>query len=377
MAHSTNLFRQVQQFCPRHVFDGLAGQHFDGSESRKLSLYDQFTFMLCAHASGANSLREAVAFFDAHRNRHYHLGVSNPICRSTISEANQNRSADFLRDLYSFLLSRTQRNHKKKFPCPIKIMDSTTISTQNFLAHNLKLHVIFDLPNELTLSAEFTNDSVADLSWAKSKEYNPGDMLIFDRAYFDTQWWEKLNKNRVFFISRLKTGVHCYYSGETIINKGNVKSSARLQFTGEASSSYSGTLRVITIHDERRNADFQIVTNNHDLPEESIAELYRKRWRIEFFFKWIKQHLKIRQLFSKSENGIKIQIWTGLLYYLMVWLLRETLYKSRVKEPFLYFVRLIRMHMFTPNVGLLKPHIPPPDTHQPELFQLFLHPTGQ
>lgn len=377
MAHVTNLFRQVQLFCPRHVFEGIAGHHFDGSESRKLSLYDQFTFMLCAHASQANSLREAVEFFDAHQNRQYHLGVSNPIRLSTISDANRDRNADFFRDLYAFLIGQTQRDHKDKFPCPIKIMDSTTISSQKFLAHNLKLHVLFDLPNELTLSAEFTDDKVSDLTWAKSKEYEPGDMLIFDRAYFDCSWWEKLNKNGVFFISRLKSGTLTQSTQEEQINEGNIKSVAKMHFTGEASSAYSGTLRVITVHDERRNEDFQIVTNNHELPASTIAELYKKRWRIEFFFKWIKQHLKIKQLFSKSENGIKIQIWTALIYYLLLWLMRETLCKTMVRESFLSFVRFIKMHMFTPNMSLLQGKRPPADTGQRELFQLFLNPTGQ
>lgn len=377
MAHVSNLFRQVQLFCPRHVFAGIAGQHFDGSESRKLSLYDQFTFMLCAQAGQASSLREAVQFFEAHRKRHYHLGVSNPVRLSTISDANCNRSADFFRDIFAHLNREVFQMHHSKFACPIKIMDSTTISTQKFLDHNLKLHVIFDLPNELTLSAEFTDDSVSDLTYAKSKAYKPGDMLIMDRAYFDCPWWEKLNKDGIFFITRLKSGVQTYTFESQEVNQGCIKSHAKIAFTGDGSSAYSGTLRTVTVHDERRNEDFQIVTNNHDLPIETIAELYKKRWRIEFFFKWIKQHLKIKQLFSKNENGIKIQIWTALIYYLLLWLLRESMVTRFLNWSFLSFARYVKVHLFSPHLGLTPPDLPPLPDQPAKLFEVFYEATGQ
>lgn len=377
MAHAANLFRQVQQFCPRHVFNGIAGQHFDGSESRRLSLYDQFTLMLCAHASQATSLREAVDFFNAHYKRHYHLGVSQQVCRSTVSDANRDRTSDFFRDLFAYLNAETFRTHKSKFSCPIKIMDSTSISSQKVLAYNLKLHVIFDLPNELTISTEFTNDSVSDLTYAKSASFEPGDMVIMDRAYFDCAWWEKLNKDGVFFITRLKAGVNYFTTNSEASESANVKSVSNIVFTGESSSQYSGNLRVITVHDERRNEDFNIVTNNHELPAEAIAELYKKRWRIEFFFKWIKQHLKIKTLFSKNENGIKIQIWTALIYYLLLWLFRESQVGKFIGGSFLRLARMIKVHMFTPNMALNRTKPPPIYIAQSDQSLLFLHPTGQ
>ena len=359
MAHSNTLFQKVHHEISRHIFEGTEKRYFQKGDARKFSTKNLFTFWLFVHITQAKSLRSVISSLTFYSDRLYHLGISNKLKRSTISDAIGKRTYKFFEDLFYTELSLTKRKFRNKFSFPLRILDATEVVIQHtkfswgdfkHKTNMFKVHVEICGMNYLPLSVDISSGKIADITHAKHKQYEAGTILLMDRAYCDTKWWRKLNENGVIFITRLKKNINFMTLKTTKLDKEDLMEEKVIQFMGETSGQYGEHLRCITILDKTKNTTFDIITNDFNLPATSIAELYKHRWQIELFFKWIKQKLKIKNFIGMNSNAMLMQIWTALLTYLLIWRMHQ---QSEFKEQaILEFLRYLQTRLLLPDIAL-------------------------
>jgi putative transposase len=368
---------QLLQLIPRHVFDHLVDSHaWQGPNPRKFTYWSHLVAMLFGQWSARKSLRDLVFSLNRQARKFYHLGLA-AVRRSTLADANEQRPAVIFEKTYYKLYERvsaalaTQPHEAPE----IKIIDSTTIDLcaavfpwARFRARKgaIKLHTVLSglLPQCLLVTDGKTHDrrAVQDL------HFKPGDLLIFDRAYLDYAWLYRLHQNGVWFVTRLKIN-SCYEVVQETLASGPVLADQIIRLSSlHGQSSYPELLRRVHYRDPETGKEYVFLTNRLDLPALQIAELYRRRWKIELFFKLIKQNLKIKTFYGTSKNAVLIQIWTALIaYLLLVWLK----FKSKVGWGLLEFTRLAQtLLMERCNLwAMLCPR--PPDPKHPLLFNFY------
>lgn len=377
MAHVNTLMGQLLQLIPRHVFDHLVDSHtWRGPKPRKFSYWAHLVAMLFGQLSARKSLRDLVFSLNRQVTKLYHLGLSG-VKRSTLAEANEQRPAMIFEQTYHKLLERltADRARHNQGQSKIKIIDATTIDLcagvfpwAAFRARKgaIKLHTV--LTEMLPQCVILTDGKAHDLTVARELHFEPGDLLIFDRAYLDYAWLYGLHRQGIWFVTRLKSNA-CY---EVIHRQESTSDSVLadqvIQLTSlQGQARYPELLRRVHYRDPETGKEYVFLTNRQDLPALTVAELYRRRWQIELFFKWIKQNLKIKAFYGTSKNAVLIQIWTALIAYLLfVWLKL----KSKVGWGLLEFSRLAQTMLLErcDLWGMLCPR--PPENRQPFLFNL-------
>lgn len=332
MAHLNTVLGQMLQLLPRHVFDHIVATHsWAGPTPRKLTYWCQFVAMLFAQLSGCKSLRDIVFSLNQHVKKFYHLGLCI-VKRSTLAEANEQRPAVIFEKLYQYLFTRVQQEsqrQQKKSP-KIKIIDSTTIDLCASVfpwAHfrsrkgGIKLHtVITDLLPQCVVVTEANSH---DIQIGRNLQFEAGDLLIFDRGYIDYAWMHRLHRGGVSFVTRMKANARFEaVATSKDSNDHRVISDQIIRLSSpHGRENYPETLRRVVYQDPESGKKYVFLSNRLDLTAIQIADLYRQRWQIELFFKWIKQNLKIKAFFGTSRNAVLIQIWTALIaYLLLLWL---------------------------------------------------------
>lgn len=374
MAHCSTLMGQLLQLIPRHVFDHLVDRHaWQGPDARKFSYWSHLTAMLFGQWSARKSLRDVVFSINRQGPKLYHLGLSE-VKRSTLSDANKLRPAVIFEKTYYKLYERLSAElepQPKKTP-PIKIIDATTIDLcaavfpwAKFRTRKgaIKLHTVLTglLPQCVLITEGKTHDRQA----VQNLHFQPGDLLIFDRAYLDYAWLYQLHQDGVWFVTRLKTNsryevVQESWAGGPVLADQLIRLSSP-----HGRASYPEPLRRVHYLDPETGKEYVFLTNRLDLSALEVAELYRRRWQIELFFKWIKQNLKIKAFYGTSKNAVLIQIWTALIaYLLLVWVK----FKTKAGWGLLELSRLAQtMLLERMNLRALL-GLPPPDNRQPVLF---------
>ena len=322
MAQSTTVFHQLLRLVPNSLFDNLVHTHKADKRRRRLFTRDHFQLLLFAQWVGLKSLREIVH------------GVAGfiPVRRSTLDDANAGIPWTFYRDLFSGLrhLYRAKIGGNSAFPEAgrVMILDSTLIPLCLALfpwAHYrqrkgaLKLHTLLDEDTLVPDAIIVTEGRVHDLTAAKTLPVLPGVTLIFDRGYFDGAYWFRLHRNGAFFVTRMKgrTGFVCGDSHPVEPGSG-VRRDWTGHLEGKPGKAYPEPLRLIRFVDPETKKDMEFLTNRFDLPAQTIADLYKRRWQVELFFKWIKQHLKIKTFLGTDENTVLTQIWVAMIAYLLL-----------------------------------------------------------
>lgn len=376
MAHYSTLMGQLLQLIPRHVFDHLVERHqWQGPKPRKFSYWAHLAAMLFGQWSTRRSLRDLVFSLNRHARKFYHLGLAR-VTRSTLADANEQRPAVIFEKTYYKLyerLSREMAPQAHKAP-KIKIIDATTIDLcaavfpwAKFRSRKgaVKLHTVLtgQLPQCLIVSDGRRHDRKA----VQDLRFEAGDLLIFDRAYLDYAWFFRLHQGGVWFVTRLKRNT-CFAVVQTRRAAGPVLADEVIRLSSpQGRAAFPHRLRRVQYRDPETGREYVFLTNRLDLSALEVAELYRRRWQIELFFKWIKQNLKIKAFYGTSKNAVLIQIWTALIaYLLLVWLK----FKSKVGWGLLELSRLAQTMLLErcDLWGLLNPReqAPPP--------QLFLFP---
>jgi hypothetical protein len=350
MAHNNTVLGNMLQLLPRHVFEHQVETHaWQGPQPRKLSYWSQLVAMLYAQLSGKKSLRDLVFSLGRHLPKLYHLGL-NPVKRSTLGDANEQRPARVFSETYFKLLSRLEAElPRHSGPQRVKIMDATYVPVSNSLfpwadfmpgKSAVKLHFLLAAESGTPQELRLTSGLVHELEVARTISFAPGDLLLLDRGYVDFAWLHSLHRQGVGFVTRLPGNIRYQVVQE---NPGPADSSVLADQVIRLSTAYSRRryaepLRLVHYRD-LDGKEYVFLTNLPGLPALAVADLYRQRWQIETFFRWIKQNLKVKVFYGTSENAVLIQIWTALIAYLLLLWLKL---RSRVGWSILEMTRLVQ-----------------------------------
>ena len=324
--------------------------------------------LLYGQLSGAQSLREIEAGLSSHRDRLYHLGTRAP-SRSTLADANATRPCAVFTGLFAHMVGQASRGLRKKIGEAVRLIDSTglRLSAASGWARysaevcGAKLHVVYDPDADRPLYAAFTCARVNDITAAKALPIEAGATYVFDLGYYDYGWWAKLDQARCRIVTRFKKNTPLVVLDEMPIERGSPVLSDRIGHLPERmarhrKNPFQNPVRELRVRTET-GKELRILTNDLDAPAEEIAELYRRRWLIELFFRGIKQTLKIRHFLGTSENAVRIQVAVALIAFL---LLRLAQAAAKTVESPLAFARLVCANlMHRRPLDALLDHPPP------------------
>lgn len=372
MAHYNTVFSQLLKLIPRHEFETLAKQHHSGRSFRSASRWSQFVTMAMGQLSGRNSLRDIVENISAQTHRLYHLG-SAKLSRSNLSRINENKPYALYEALFEKLLKRCQGvvpGHQFRFKNPLYSLDASTIDLclsvfpwAKFRTTKgaVKLHVGLNHAGYLPEFVTLTEGRKHDVTVGRILKFPKGSIVVMDKAYNDYTWYKQLTDNGIFFVTRLKANAkyRVIERREIPQNKG-LTSDQTIEFTGlQIAKKCPVRLRRIGYRDSVTGKHYVFLTNNFKLAARTIADLYKARWQVELFFKWIKQNLKIKSFVGTSKNAVMTQIWIALCMYLLLAFLK---FQSKLTKSMQQILRLLQLNLFEKRdmMALLRGD-PPPD----------------
>jgi IS4 transposase len=349
MRHHNSVFHQLSKHIPWAAFDRLVDEHGADRRVRRFSTKSQLMALLYGQLSGAQSLREIEAGLFSHRARLYHVGTEAP-SRSTLADANAKRAHQVFAGLFAHMVGQMDRGLRKKLGEAVRLIDSTGLKLSgasgwarySAAVCGAKLHVVYDPDADFPLYAALSTARVHDISKAKEMPIEAGATYVFDLGYYDYAWWEKLDRAGCRIVTRFKTNTPLAVLDEMPVDCGSPVLSDRIGHLPERlarsrKNPFQNPVREVRITTET-GKELRILTNDLDAPAEEIAELYRRRWQIELFFRWIKQTLKIRHFLGTSENAVRIQVAVALIAFLVLRLAQQA--AKTVKSP-LAFARLV------------------------------------
>ena len=344
---------QLLTLMPRHQFDQAVSEYFGNRYVKKFTTWNQLTTLLYAQASGKNSLRDIQTALGIQEPKLYHLGLP-AVKRSTLADANAQRDYRIMEKLFYHLLDRCQQiapKHKFRFKNPAYSFDSSTIDLclelfpwAKFRTTKgaIKLHCQLDLRGHIPSFVVITDGKCSDIRAARIfLELIPDSIYIIDRAYIDFNWFRQIDDEKAFFVTRAKDNLQYEVTGQ---QKLPLKKGLLLDKTIRLSGFYSKEkydqpLRLIGFYDFGTKRTYYFLTNNFFLSAWTIAQLYKARWKVELFFKWIKQHLKIKTFLGTSKNAVMTQVWVAMTYFL---LLAYIQFQTRFKNSLFHLHRLIQ-----------------------------------
>jgi putative transposase len=382
MAHCNTIFSQILKLVPRHEFERLAKQHHSGRSFRTASRWSQFVMLTLAQLSGRLSLRDIVENTAAQIHRLYHLG-SVKISRSNLSRINQGKPYTLYEALFGKLLKRCQGmapGHDFRFNNPLYSLDASTIDLclsvfpwADFRTTKgaIKLHVGLNHGGYLPEFVTITDGKAADISIGRTLQFPKGSMVAVDRAYNDYAWYKQLTDRGIFFVTRLKSdAIFRVVERRPVLAAKGLTSDQTIEFTGALTAKKCPIpMRRIGYRDPQTGKHYVFLSNNFKLAAKTIADIYKSRWQVELFFKWVKQNLKIKSFIGTSKNAVMTQIWIALCVYLMLAFIK---FQSNLKKSLQQILRLLQLNLFEKRdlMALLRGH-PPPD-HRPSINQMAL-----
>ena len=356
MAHCNTILAQILKMVPRHEFESLANQHHSGRSFRTASRWSQFVTMSIAQLSGRTSLRDVVDTVSAQAHRLYHLG-SAKLSRSNLSRINEDKPYQLYESLFGLLLTRCQSmapGHGFKFKNELYSLDASTIdlclslypwATFRKTKSAIKLHVGMNHKGNLPEFVTVTDGKQHEVNEGRRIDFPKGSIVAIDRGYTDYEWYKTLSDKGVFFVTRLKSNATVRTIERRIIDKSTgLTSDHTIESTGITTSKRCPIpLRRIGYRDPESGKHYVFLTNNFILSASTIAKIYKSRWQIELFFKWIKQNLKIKSFMGTSKNAVMTQIWIALCVYLLLAFMK---YQSRTVKSMQQILRLLQTNLF-------------------------------
>lgn len=330
-------FHDVLKALPRGVFDRLVAEQGADKHSKRFGSWDQLVAMVYGHLAGVSSLRELEASFNSQPAHHYHLGTG-PIRRSTLAEANGRRNTQVFALAAQHLMAGVCRSLRREGKELLYLLDSTsitlkgpgfdewTLANRTRRTQGLKVHVLYAEQAAAPVHCRFSAANVNDVDEGKALSIEAKATYVFDKGYCDYNWWASLEAQQARFVTRFKSNAALRLVAQREIplaDRGAILRDEEVRFAhrhpgGSRINRYTHSLRRVVVDRPGHERPLILATNDFDSPALSIAERYRERWRIELFFKWIKQHLKIRRFLGRSENAVRIQILCALISYLLL-----------------------------------------------------------
>jgi IS4 transposase len=366
MRHQNSVFHSLTKHVPWSKFEQIVEKYGADRLVRKLTTKRHFIALLYGQLSGSTSLREIVTGMASHETRLYHVGAA-PVKRSTMSDANSQRPWQVFSELFTQMLPQAHRGLRRAAADAVRLIDSTSVrlsslsegwATFSADVFGAKAHIVYDPNADRPVYFAVTPANVNDITAAKAMPIEPGATYVYDLGYYDYGWWAQLDDAGCRFVTRLKKNTPLSVVKENRVAKnGNVVSDRIGHLPARLANSRKNPLQIpvreicIIIESGKQ---LRIVTNDLDAPAEEIADLYKRRWQIELFFRWVKQTLRIKHFVGVSENAVRIQIAIALIAFLILRLAQ--LAQKAVHSP-LEFARLIRTNLMhrRPINNLLEP----------------------
>lgn len=333
------VFSQIMDFVSLSEFRKCVKRYNGHYKVQSFSCLDQFLCMAFAQLTFRESLRDIEACLRSLKNKLYHVGIRGKVSRSTLADANNTRDWRIYADFAQILIHQARDLYSnEKFGVELDntvyALDSTTIelclSLFPWAAYckkqaGVRMHTLLDLRGSIPTFVEITDAKVHDVEILDILIPEPGSFYIMDRGYLSFKRLYTLDQASAFFIVRSKKKIlHRRLYSQTIDKTTGLRSDQTVILTGSNTSKfYPDKLRRIACYDKDRNKRIALFTNNFQLSAETITQLYKQRWKIELFFKWIKQHLRIKEFFGTSENAVKTQIWIALSVYVLVAIIKK------------------------------------------------------
>ena len=339
------IFAQLTDFLPRRVFDRIVDKYEGNKHVRSFTCWNQMLCMVFGQLTARDSMRDLMLSLEAHQQKYYHLGFGSTVSRRNLGTSNEKRNHKIFEEFAHILIEEARRScYSNEFEINVEgnvyALDSTTIDLclstfwwAEFRKHKggIKLHTLYDVKTSIPSFLHISNASVHDVNIMDIIPYEPGNFYIADKGYVDFLRLYRIHTNGSFFVTRAKenlkfkrmyskavdkrTGVQSDQSGKLVVYK--------------SKKEYPEKLRRIKFYDSEHNKDLVFLTNNMDLEASEIAFLYKKRWAVELFFKWMKQHLKIKSFWGTTLNAVKIQIYCAVIAYCLVALVGNKLKVDR------------------------------------------------
>jgi hypothetical protein len=377
--HTNSVFHDILNLVPWAAFDRLVGEFGTDDWVRCFTTRNQLHVLLFAQLGGASSLRDVEAVMSSHQARLYHAGAKAPK-RSTLADANRSRDPRVFSKLFEHMLAQAGRGMRRKMSDAVRLIDSTGLHLSGVGAQwarfssdvfGAKAHVIYDPEFGRPVYHAVTAANVNDISAAKEMPIEAGATYVFDLGYYDFAFWARLDALGCRLVTRFKTNTPLREAKEMPLAEGSDVLSDRIGFLparqcNNRNNPMQDAVREIVVETETGKR-LRILTNDLDAPAQEIADLYKRRWQIELFFRVMKQTLKITKFLGRSENAVRIQIAVALIAFLLLRQLQEL---TQEKHGFLELVRLVRANlMHRKDVSRLRKTIPPPpiDSRQLEL----------
>jgi len=326
------VFAQLTEFLPRRVFDGMVEKYQGNRYVKHFTCWNQLLAMICGQLSNRDSLRDLIVSLDAHSQKSYHLGFGKSVTRSNLAKANESRDYRVFEELAYYLIDIARKklsNDDFEVKGKVYAFDSTTIdlclsvfwwAKFRKAKGGIKIHTLYDITTQIPAFVHITDAKVHDVRAMDLIPYESGAYYILDRGYVDYERLYRITQLGSYFVIRAKKGMQfeCSEHRTVDVSTGVLSDQIGSLVGFYNSKQYPEEFRKVVFYDVEMDRTFVFITNNLELPFGQIALLYKNRWQIELFFKWIKQHLKIKSFWGTSENAIRIQIYSAIITYCMV-----------------------------------------------------------
>lgn len=349
---------QFVNMVPIYDFQRCVDHYKGDYRTRYFKCWDQFVSMVFAQLSGRDSLRDIAYGLNTHHSRHYHLGIGK-VTKSTLADANELRDYNIYEDIARGLILRAQRAYANT-PLLVKIegsiyaLDASTVDLCLSLFDwakfreakgAVKLHTMIDLRGNIPVFLHITDGKTHEINVARTVPIEEGSIIVIDRGYIDFEWLYNIESIKAFFVIRSKSNTQlkrlCSRKKEK--NKGIICDQEVHLSSLKGRLLYPKRLRRIRFKDLDTGKTLVFLTNQMTMPAETIAAIYKCRWQVELFFKWIKQHLKIKTFYGTSPNAVKTQIWIAMIVYLIIVILKE---RFQLKESLNQILQILSVNLF-------------------------------
>ena len=354
-----SVFAQIMAFLPMHEFRKYVRRYRGDYKVKRFSCFDQFLCLAFAQLTYRESLRDIVSCLRTMKNRLYHMGIRSPVSRNNLAHANEMRDWRIYADFAHVLIAEARTLYRDEdigldLQNTVYAFDSTTIDLCLSLfpwaffrkrKGAIKLHTLLDLRGAIPTFIHITEGKTHDVRILDILPLEPGSFYILDRGYLDYSRLYTLHQGRTFFVTRAKSNLQSRRLRSRAVDKTmDLTSDQTIVLTGLKSKiEYPEPLRRVRFYDRENDRHLIFLTNNFLLPALTIAKLYKLRWQVELFFRWIKQNLRIKSFYGTSENAVRTQIWVAIAIYALVAIIRK---KMDLKPPLYNILQILSVTAF-------------------------------
>jgi len=358
MPRNSFILGQFLALLPRYEFQRIVNKYNGDYRTKHFKCWDQLACMIFAQIRQERSLRDIDVSLNAHASKLYHTGIQQ--CpKSTLADANEQRDYRIFEDFAKTLMQRARREYANTelaidvnnavYALDASVID-LTLSLYPWAKFRkakgaIKLHTMIDLRGNIPAFLTITDGKVHDVKAAPQVPIEADGIYVVDRGYVDFGWLWYINQAGAFFVTRLKTSIKWTRVISNPVDKSlGLRSDQEILLSTKRSISlYPVRLRRISFRDEDRKRTLVFLTNNFDIPSATISALYKARWEIELFFKWIKQHLRVKTFYGTSANAVKTQIWVAMIVYLLLAILKE---RYRLEQNLSQLLHFLEVNIF-------------------------------